>query len=100
MGLEGDKKDRRISATCKHFAGYDMEDWNGHSRHSFDAQITPQDLAEYYLRTFQECARDSKAGSSCVRTTLSTEFLRAQASISYRPFCVGTRNGPIATTTS
>jgi beta-D-xylosidase 4 len=30
-GLQGDASDpyKRVIATCKHFAGYDMESWNG-----------------------------------------------------------------------
>lgn len=64
-GLEGNSgsSSRRVVATCKHYAGNDFEDWNGHTRHDFDARISLQDLAEYYLRPFQECTRDSKAGS-------------------------------------
>jgi beta-D-xylosidase 4 len=62
-GLEGDKKQRRIVATCKHFAGNDFENWGGQTRHNFNAKITPQDLAEYYVRPFQECTRDSRCGS-------------------------------------
>ncbi|PWO20629.1 60s ribosome biogenesis protein rrp14 protein [Pyrenophora tritici-repentis] len=62
-GLEGDKAQRKIIATCKHYVGYDMEDWNGTDRHSFDAKITTQDLAEYFMPPFQQCARDSKVGS-------------------------------------
>ncbi|KAM0355064.1 hypothetical protein ACHAPU_000915 [Fusarium lateritium] len=62
-GLEGDKKQRRIVATCKHYAGNDFEDWGGYTRHDFNARISAQDLAEYYVRPFQECTRDSKAGS-------------------------------------
>ncbi|EWG50725.1 hypothetical protein FVEG_09861 [Fusarium verticillioides 7600] len=62
-GLEGDKEQRRIVATCKHYAGNDFEDWGGFTRHDFDAKITPQDLAEYYVRPFQECTRDAKVGS-------------------------------------
>ncbi|KAI0392078.1 beta-xylosidase [Xylariaceae sp. FL0594] len=63
-GLEGDDpKERRIIATCKHLAGYDMEAWGGVTRHSFDAKISTQELAEYYMQPFQQCARDSKVGS-------------------------------------
>jgi beta-D-xylosidase 4 len=62
-GLEGDQPERKIIATCKHYVGYDMEDWNGTDRHSFDAQISMQDLAEYYMPPFQQCARDSRVGS-------------------------------------
>ena len=62
-GLEGPEPERRVVATCKHFAGNDFEDWNGSTRHDFNAVITPQDLSEYYLAPFQQCARDSRVGS-------------------------------------
>ncbi|KAL2148598.1 hypothetical protein VTH82DRAFT_2152 [Thermothelomyces myriococcoides] len=53
----------RIISTCKHYAANDFEDWGGHTRHDFDAVIGAQDLAEYYLAPFQQCARDSRVGS-------------------------------------
>jgi len=62
-GLEGNQAQRKIIATCKHYVGYDMENWNGTDRHHFDAKITTQDLAEYFMPPFQQCARDSKVGS-------------------------------------
>jgi xylan 1,4-beta-xylosidase len=65
-GLEGPlaaTQERRVVATCKHFAGNDFEDWNGATRHNFNAKITMQDLAEYYMMPFQQCARDSRVGS-------------------------------------
>lgn len=62
-GLEGDKAERRVVATCKHYAGNDFEDWNNITRHDFNAEISLQDMSEYYLAPFQQCARDSKAGS-------------------------------------
>jgi beta-D-xylosidase 4 len=62
-GLEGDKPQRKIIATCKHYVGYDLEAWGGVDRHNFNAKITMQDLAEYYMQPFQQCARDSKVGS-------------------------------------
>ncbi|KAI0481293.1 glycoside hydrolase superfamily [Xylariaceae sp. FL0804] len=54
---------KKIIATCKHFAGYDLENWEGNLRYGFDAKILPQDLAGYYLPPFQQCARDSQVGS-------------------------------------
>ncbi|KAL2202756.1 glycoside hydrolase [Sarocladium strictum] len=62
-GLEGYKDERRIIATCKHYVGNDFEDWNGFTRHDFNAIISMQDLAEYYILPFQQCTRDSKCGS-------------------------------------
>jgi beta-D-xylosidase 4 len=64
-GLQGgeDLEIKRMGATCKHFAGYDLESWNGNHRHQFDAQIGSRDLVEYYMPPFQQCARDSNAFS-------------------------------------
>ncbi|KAI1343583.1 glycoside hydrolase superfamily [Xylariaceae sp. FL0016] len=54
----------KLAATCKHYAGYDMENWKGHQRYGFDAKITPQDLQDYYLRPFRACVRDANAQSA------------------------------------
>jgi beta-D-xylosidase 4 len=54
---------RQIIATCKHFAAYDLERWKGVVRYSFDAIVSMQDLVEYYLPPFKQCARDSNVGS-------------------------------------
>ncbi|KAF2738056.1 beta-xylosidase [Polyplosphaeria fusca] len=79
-GLEGNATQRRIIATCKHYAGNDLEDWKGTNRHNFDAKITQQDLAEYYLQPFQQCARDSKVGS----------FMCSYNSVNGVPACANT----------
>ncbi|KAL2141315.1 hypothetical protein VTI28DRAFT_2549 [Corynascus sepedonium] len=87
-GLEGDKATRKVIATCKHYAAYDLELWQGVSRHAFDAVVSLQDLSEYYLPPFQQCARDSKVGSfmcaynrvngvpACASTYLMDDILR------------------------
>ncbi|PNS18678.1 Periplasmic beta-glucosidase [Sphaceloma murrayae] len=64
-GLQGgfDPKIKRVVATCKHFAAYDLENWNGNFRYQFDAQVNSQDLKEYYMPPFQSCARDSNVGA-------------------------------------
>ncbi|KAF1995577.1 glycoside hydrolase family 3 protein [Amniculicola lignicola CBS 123094] len=80
-GLEGDDpKERRIIATCKHYAANDLEDWRGTTRHNFDAKISQQDLEEYYLQPFQQCARDSKVGS----------FMCSYNSVNGIPACANT----------
>ncbi|KAG2141437.1 glycoside hydrolase family 3 protein [Suillus bovinus] len=78
----------QVVATCKHFAGYDLEDWDGNARYGFNALITSQDLVEYYLPPFQTCYRDAKAGAamcsynaingvpSCADTYLLQDILR------------------------
>lgn len=40
-----------------------MEYWNGNARYSFDAIINTQDMRDYYLPSFQQCARDSNVQS-------------------------------------
>lgn len=53
----------KVIADCKHYAAYDLENWEGNIRTSFDAQVTLQDLSEYYLPPFQSCVRDAKVAS-------------------------------------
>ncbi|THX06302.1 1,4-beta-D-xylosidase [Aureobasidium pullulans] len=65
LGLQGgeDPEIRKVTATCKHFAGYDIESWNGNLRYQNDVQISQRDLVEYYLPSFRSCARDSNVGA-------------------------------------
>jgi beta-D-xylosidase 4 len=56
-GLNPDYK--KIVATCKHYAAYDIE--NG--RNGNDLNPTQQDLADYYSQGFKTCIRDAKAGA-------------------------------------
>ncbi|KAG7662063.1 uncharacterized protein J8A68_004451 [[Candida] subhashii] len=63
-GLDNDNTDKlKMAATCKHFAGYDMEGWDGHSRLGYNAIISEQDLSDYYTPSFQHCVRDGRAAS-------------------------------------
>ncbi|KAI2473854.1 glycoside hydrolase family 3 protein [Annulohypoxylon bovei var. microspora] len=65
-GVQGpaDSPFKKAVATCKHAAGYDLEDTpNNITRYSFDADISIQDLADYYLRPFETCTRDAGVGS-------------------------------------
>ncbi|KAK0730894.1 glycoside hydrolase superfamily [Lasiosphaeris hirsuta] len=87
-GLEGTGPIRKVIATCKHYAAYDLERWKGITRYRFNAIVSSQDLSEYYLAPFQQCARDSKVGSfmcsynslngtpACASTYLMTDILR------------------------
>jgi beta-D-xylosidase 4 len=53
----------KVAADCKHYAAYDLEDWEGNIRTSFNAVVTQQDLSEFYLPPFQSCVRDAKVAS-------------------------------------
>ena len=59
----GDSQYLTVSASCKHFAGYDLENWGGHDRSSYNALINPQDLVETYLPPFLACMKDAAAAS-------------------------------------
>ncbi|MCJ1431805.1 hypothetical protein MMC27_001160 [Xylographa pallens] len=65
-GLQGgqDPAIKKVIATCKHFAAYDLESWEGNYRYQFNAIVPTQDLVEYYLQPFQQCARDSNVGAA------------------------------------
>nr|XP_036589922.1 glycoside hydrolase family 3 protein [Colletotrichum truncatum]KAF6801927.1 glycoside hydrolase family 3 protein [Colletotrichum truncatum] len=62
-GLEGDGTSKKVIATCKHYAANDFENYNGVDRSGFDANITAQDLSEYYLPPFKTCAVEKNVGS-------------------------------------
>lgn len=57
----------RVVATCKHFAAYSLESWNGTTRDYFDAQVTDADLVEYYLTPFQACIQEARAAGIMCR---------------------------------
>lgn len=40
-----------------------IESWNGNFRYQWDAHVNSQDLAEYYMPSFQACARDANVGA-------------------------------------
>ncbi|KAH9924718.1 beta-xylosidase [Fomitopsis serialis] len=89
-GLQGglDPAYKRVVATCKHYAAYDLEDWMGNVRYGFDALVSLQDLSEFYTRSFQTCARDANVGAfmcsynavngvpSCANSYLLQDILR------------------------
>nr|AMW64957.1 beta-xylosidase [Thermoascus aurantiacus] len=64
-GIQGgvDPQPLKLAATAKHFAGYDLENWGGHSRLGNDLSITQQDLAEYYTPQFFVATRYAKVRS-------------------------------------
>ncbi|KAI2629528.1 glycoside hydrolase family 3 protein [Hypoxylon sp. NC1633] len=72
-GLQGgeDPDVLKVIATCKHFVAYDIEDWLGNERYEFDAQVTPQELAEYYMPPFEACARANVGSVMCSYNALN-----------------------------
>ncbi|OTB06006.1 glycoside hydrolase family 3 protein [Hypoxylon sp. CI-4A] len=72
-GLQGgeDPDTLKIIATCKHFSAYDIEDWLGNERYEFDAEVNPQELAEYYMPPFEACARANVGSFMCSYNALN-----------------------------
>jgi beta-D-xylosidase 4 len=50
-------------ADCKHYAAYDLDHWHGEDRTAFSANVSQQELIEYFLPGFEKCIRDARAGS-------------------------------------
>ncbi|EMC99070.1 glycoside hydrolase family 3 protein [Baudoinia panamericana UAMH 10762] len=62
-GMQGGKAPAvpKLVAVPKHFAGYDIENWNNNSRLGLDVNITQQDLAGYYTPQFRSAIQNAKA---------------------------------------
>jgi beta-D-xylosidase 4 len=55
----------KVGATCKHFAGYSLEQCGGISRFEFDAKISARDLQETYLPAFRACVDAEVSSVMC-----------------------------------
>ncbi|KAF8404765.1 hypothetical protein HHK36_009654 [Tetracentron sinense] len=62
--LKGDDGELMLSACCKHFTAYDLENWGNFSRYSFNAEVSEQDLEDTYQPPFRSCIQEGKA--SCL----------------------------------
>ncbi|THU57495.1 hypothetical protein C4D60_Mb03t04140 [Musa balbisiana] len=69
-GLQGDSfrggssGQLKASACCKHYTAYDMDNWKGNSRYTFDARVTAQDMEDTYQPPFRSCIKQGRA--TCV----------------------------------
>lgn len=64
-GIQGgmDPYPLKIIANAKHFVGYDIENWNNHSRLGNDMIISQQELSEYYTPSFKTAVTDARVHS-------------------------------------
>jgi beta-glucosidase-like glycosyl hydrolase len=60
---EGNDQYTKVVSTCKHFAAYSLEDWNGIQRYGYNAVVDDRDLEETYLPAFKSCVTEGKARS-------------------------------------
>ncbi|KAJ4835984.1 hypothetical protein Tsubulata_022938 [Turnera subulata] len=48
----------KVSSCCKHYAAYDVDNWKGIVRESYDARVAEQDMVETFLRPFEMCIKE------------------------------------------
>ncbi|ESR62894.1 hypothetical protein CICLE_v10018058mg, partial [Citrus x clementina] len=53
----------KVSACCKHYAAYDLDNWKGVDRFHFDSKVTEQDMIETFNLPFEMCVREGDASS-------------------------------------
>lgn len=53
-----------LSACCKHFTAYDLDNWGSFSRYNFNAVVTEQDMEDTFQAPFRSCIGQAKA--SCL----------------------------------
>ena len=78
----------KVSTSCKHYAGYNLEHWHNLDRYTFNAIISDFDLNETYLVPFKYCITEGKVSSlmcsfnevngvpSCANKYLLTDLAR------------------------
>ncbi|KAL6511639.1 putative beta-D-xylosidase 7 [Orobanche gracilis] len=89
-GGELDDGRLQVSACCKHFTAYDLDNWKGVDSFTFDARVTKQDMADTYQPPFKSCIEEGKASGmmcaynlvngvpSCANYNLLTKTLRGE----------------------
>ncbi|CAN6484773.1 unnamed protein product [Victoria cruziana] len=56
----------KVAACCKHYTAYDVDNWKGVLRYTFNAQVTKQDMEDTFQPPFESCVVDGDvAGVMC-----------------------------------
>ncbi|KAK1290990.1 putative beta-D-xylosidase 5 [Acorus calamus] len=53
----------KVSSCCKHYAAYDVDNWETVARWTFDARVREQDMVETFLRPFEMCIKEGDVSS-------------------------------------
>ncbi|KAI3996271.1 hypothetical protein MKX01_026739 [Papaver californicum] len=53
----------KVAACCKHYTAYDVDNWKGFDRYTFDAKVTKQDMDDTYQPPFKSCVIDGNVAS-------------------------------------
>ncbi|KAH9306665.1 hypothetical protein KI387_011069 [Taxus chinensis] len=53
----------KVAACCKHYTAYDVDNWNGVQRYTFNALVSKYDLADTYNPPFHSCVKKGNVAS-------------------------------------
>ncbi|KAK6135374.1 hypothetical protein DH2020_030885 [Rehmannia glutinosa] len=60
---DGDTNRLKVAACCKHYTAYDLDNWKGFHRFTFNALVTQQDMDDTYQPPFKSCVVDGNVTS-------------------------------------
>ncbi|CAI9765354.1 unnamed protein product [Fraxinus pennsylvanica] len=60
---DGDKDRLKVGACCKHYTAYDIDNWKGINRYTFNAVVKQQDLDDTFQPPFKSCVIDGNVAS-------------------------------------
>ncbi|KAK3010752.1 hypothetical protein RJ639_011305 [Escallonia herrerae] len=60
---DGDKDRLKVGACCKHYTAYDVDNWKGIERYTFNAVVTKQDMDDTFQPPFKSCVIDGNVAS-------------------------------------
>ncbi|KAK6156888.1 hypothetical protein DH2020_011136 [Rehmannia glutinosa] len=60
---DGDTNRLKVAACCKHYTAYDLDNWKGFHRFTFNALVTQQDMDDTYQPPFKSCVVDGNVAS-------------------------------------
>ncbi|GAA0172122.1 glucosidase [Lithospermum erythrorhizon] len=60
---DGDKDRLKVAACCKHYTAYDVDNWKGIERYTFNALVSKQDLDDTFNPPFKSCVLDGNVAS-------------------------------------
>ncbi|XP_027161060.1 probable beta-D-xylosidase 5 [Coffea eugenioides] len=63
VNKSGPNRPLKVSSCCKHYTAYDIDNWKGITRFTFDAKVTAQDLEDTYQPPFKSCVQEGHVSS-------------------------------------
>ncbi|RWW87981.1 hypothetical protein BHE74_00003162 [Ensete ventricosum] len=61
---EADEPEKlKVAACCKHYTAYDVDNWKGIERYTFNAVVSKQDLDDTFQPPFKSCVIDGNVAS-------------------------------------